>query len=155
MPATAIRRFLDEHRTRYVTVQHSRAYTAQEVAESAHVPGHELAKTVIAKLDGELAMAVVPAVYSVDIGLLRGVAQARSVSLASEDEFKGRFPDCQPGAMPPFGNLYGMRVLADDSLSDEEMIAFNAGSHVEIIRMAYVDFERLVRPTVGRIAELP
>jgi len=155
MPGDKVKAFLDENAVRYVSIQHSRAYTAQEVAESAHVPGHELAKTVMVKLDGTLAMAVVPAVFNVDIELLRGAAGAGTATLASEDEFKTRFPDCQPGAMPPFGNLYGMRVYADEGLSDEEMIAFNAGSHVEIIRMTYSDFERLVEPKLARIADVP
>ena len=155
MPGTAIKRFLDSNAVRYVTIQHSRAYTAQEVAESAHVPGHELAKTVIVKLDGRMAMAVVSAVFNVDIELLRGAADVRTAELASEAEFKNRFPDCQPGAMPPFGNLYDMEVFADEGLSDEEMIAFNAGSHVELIRMSYADFERLVKPRLARIADVP
>jgi Ala-tRNA(Pro) deacylase len=155
MPGDKIKAFLDENEVRYVSIQHSRAYTAQEVAESAHVPGHEIAKTVMVKLDGTLAMAVVPAVFNVDLELLRGAAGAGTATLASEDEFKTRFPDCQPGAMPPFGNLYGMRVYADEGLSDEEMIAFNAGSHVEIIRMTYADFERLVEPKLARIADVP
>jgi Ala-tRNA(Pro) deacylase len=155
MPGNKVKAFLDENEVRYVSIQHSRAYTAQEVAESAHVPGHELAKTVMVKLDGTLAMAVVPAVFNIDLELLRGAAGAGTATLASENEFKTRFPDCQPGAMPPFGNLYGMRVYADEGLSDEEMIAFNAGSHVEIIRMTYSDFERLVEPKLARIADVP
>jgi Ala-tRNA(Pro) deacylase len=155
MPGDKIRRFLDENDVRYASIQHSRAYTAQEVAESAHVPGHELAKTVMVKLDGALAMAVVPAVFNLDLELLRGAAGADTAVLATEAEFSARFPDCQPGAMPPFGNLYGMSVYADEGLSDEEMIAFNAGSHVEIIRMAYADFERLVAPKLARIADVP
>lgn len=155
MAGTAVRQFLDSKGIRYVTIQHSRAYTAQEVAESAHVPGHELAKTVIVKLDGQLAMAVVPAVFNVDFELLRGAAGAQTAELASEEEFKDRFPDCQPGAMPPFGNLYEMPVFADEGLSDEEMIAFNAGSHVELVRMSYADFERLVTPRIARLADVP
>jgi len=107
------------------------------------------------KLDGRLAMAVVPAVFNVDLELLRGAANASSAVLASEDEFKSQFPDCQPGAMPPFGNLYGIQVYADEDLREEEIIAFNAGSHVEVIRMPYADFERLVQPKIARIADVP
>jgi Ala-tRNA(Pro) deacylase len=107
---------------------------------------------VIVKVDGTNAMAVVPASRQLDLALLRAAAHAKTVSVAYETEFKSRFPDCETGAMPPFGNLYGMAVYADKSLSHDPEIAFNAGSHRERYRLSWKDFERLVEPTVVRLA---
>ncbi len=148
MPVKKLKEHLDNHHVKYVTIKHSSAYTAQEVAASAHIPGKELAKTVMVKVDGAIAMAVLPASHKVDFDLLKEAAGADAVALASEEEFEGMFPDCEIGAMPPFGNLYGMAVFVADSLADDEEIAFNAGSHRELIKLAYKDFERLVAPKV-------
>ncbi len=155
MPSSKLKAFLDKEGVRYVTVTHSTAYTAQEVAASAHIPGRELAKTVIVKLDGEMAMVVMPATAKVDLALLREVADADKAVLATEQEFESRFPECSAGAMPPFGNLYNMRVYADESLTQDEEIAFNAGTHTELMRLGYGDFERLVKPTVANLALAP
>ena len=149
MPLRKLKEFLDSHSIKYVTITHSAAYTAQEVAASAHVPGKELAKTVMIKIDGEMAMAVLPAPHRVDFELLKAVASAGSIELADEAEFKDRFPECEIGAMPPFGNLYGMDVFVDGSLAEDKDISFNAGSHTELIRLSYRDFEELVSPKVG------
>ena len=152
MPAAKLKRFLDENRVRYVSIQHSPAYTAQETAASAHIPGQELAKTVIVQIDGTMAMAVLPSTTMLNLEQLRQTAGAQAVALASEEEFKSTFPDCEIGAMPPFGNLYGLKVYADKSLAEDEQIAFNAGSHAELIRLAYRDFERLVGPEVAELS---
>ena len=151
MSLTRLKDFLDSYGIKYIVISHSVAYTAQGVAALAHIPGRELAKTVIVKLDGEFAMAVVPAAVHVDLGLLKTVSGAKTVELASELEFKSRFPDCETGAMPPFGNLYGMKVFADETIAEDKEIAFNAGSHRELVRLAWADFERLVKPNVQRI----
>ena len=148
MPVRKLKDFLDSHHVKYVTISHSPAYTAQEIAASAHIPGKELAKTVMVKIDGKMAMAVLPASYKVDFDLLKEVAGASSAELASEEEFKDMFPECEVGAMPPFGNLYEMEVFVAESLAEDEEIAFNAGSHTELIRLTYEDFERLVKPKV-------
>ncbi|MCX6955841.1 MAG: YbaK/EbsC family protein, partial [Verrucomicrobia bacterium] len=140
--------YLDERNVRYVTIQHSPAFTAQEVAQSAHIPGGGLAKTVMVVLDGALAMAVLPANRRVQVQELRDLTGCDNVRLAHEDEFKQLFPDCEAGAMPPFGNLYGMPVYVAASLSDDEEISFNAGSHSEVIQMNYRDYEDLVKPLV-------
>ncbi len=142
MPVEKLKRFLDDKQVKYVVIRHSPAFTAQEVAASAHVPGRELAKTVLVKLDGRLAMAVLPASYHVDFALLRGAAGVDKAELASEDEFRDAFPGCEVGAMPPFGNLFDMPVYADESLREDEEIAFSAGSHAELIRLLYADFAR-------------
>jgi len=154
MPVKKLKAFLDEHHVKYVTLTHSRAYTAQEIAASAHIPGKELAKTVMVKVDGKMAMAVLPASYQIDFGLLKKATGAAAVELATEDEFKNLFPECEVGAMPPFGNLYGMDVFMAASLAEDEVIVFNAGSHTELIRMAFPDYARLVEPVELRFSVL-
>lgn len=154
MPVNKLKAYLDEHNVRYVTISHSKAYTAQEIAAVSHIPGRMMAKTVIVWIDGEMAMAVLPASYHVDFAELAHALGASDVELATEREFKDRFPECEVGAMPPFGNLYGMDVYVARRLAEDDEIAFNAGSHTELIQMAYADFERLVRPKVLRFAEL-
>ena len=148
MPVKKLKEFLDENRVKYVSITHSKAYTAQEVAASAHVPGASMAKVVIVELDGAMAMAVLPANRKIVMQDLHDVTGSDQVRFVSEDKFKDRFPDCEIGAMPPFGNLYGMDVFVADSLAQNKEIAFNAGSHEEIIKLAYEDFERLVQPNV-------
>jgi Ala-tRNA(Pro) deacylase len=152
MPVQRLKDFLDEHQVKYVVISHSRAFTTQEIAAATHIPGKELAKTVIVDIDGQTAMAVVPGSQKVDLALLRDALGAERVTLAKEAAFKDRFPGCDLGAMPPFGNLYGMPVYVADSLTEDEEIAFNAGSHDQLVRMAYRDFERLVQPEVMRFA---
>jgi len=146
MPVQRLRELLDRQKVKYVVIQHSSAYTAQEIAASAHIPGKELAKTVIVKINGKMAMAVLPASYKVDLKQLKEVAGATSVELAGEQEFGNLFPDCEAGAMPPFGNLYGMDVFVSESLAEDQEIAFSAGSHTELIRLSYKDFHELVKP---------
>lgn len=148
MPLSKVKAFLDTHNVKYVVISHSKAYTAQGIAAIAHISGKELAKTVIVKLDGALGMAVLPASYQVGLDALRRRIGVREAVLATESEFKRHFPDCETGAMPPFGNLYGIPVYVDESLTEDHEIAFNAGSHYELIKMAYADFERLVKPEV-------
>jgi Ala-tRNA(Pro) deacylase len=146
MPATRLKEFLDHEHVRYLTISHSPAYTAQEVAAAAHVPGRDMAKTVVVRMDGALALVVLPAAARLNLPLLEETAGARRVELASERDFRGAFPGCEVGAMPPFGNLYGMRVFVSEDLAKEEEIAFNAGSHTEVMKMRYADFERLAKP---------
>jgi len=148
MPLSKLREFLDQHNVKYLVISHSVAYTAQGIAALTHTPGRELAKTVMVIVDGRLAMAVVPASCRVDLTRLKRHLRADSVELASEAEFRDQFPDCETGAMPPFGNLYGMDVFADESLALDKEIAFNAGSHRELVRMNFPDFRDLVGPTL-------
>jgi Ala-tRNA(Pro) deacylase len=152
MPVQKLRKFLDENDVKYVTISHSASYTSLEVAASAHVKGQQLAKTVIVKLDGKMAMAVLPANYAVDLDLLQLETGTADAELATEQEFAPLFPDCEPGAMPPFGNLYGMQVFVEQSLAANESIAFNSGTHRELVKMPYRDFERLVEPVVIKFA---
>ena len=148
MPVQKLKEFLDSHNIKYVVISHSRAFTAQETAASAHVPVKELAKTVMVKIDGKMAMAVLPASSKVDFDLLKKVIGSGKVEIASEKEFKDMFPECEIGAMPPFGNLYGMEVFVAKTLTEDREIAFNAGSHRELVKLTYKDFEKLVKPKV-------
>ena len=150
MACAKLKEYLDERRVRYVSMKHSPAFTAQEVAATVHIPGKEVAKTVVVKLDGQMALVVLPAPEMVRMNHLRAETGVDQVELATEGEFKGRFPDCEVGAMPPFGNLYDMDTFVEESLTEDEEIAFNAGSHTEVIRMAYADFEDLVQPRILR-----
>jgi Ala-tRNA(Pro) deacylase len=148
MPVQKLKDYLDQHEVEYVTISHSPAYTAQRIAEITHIPGKDLAKTVIVKIDDKFAMAVLPASRRVDLRHLQEAIGADDVVLASEQEFKALFPDCEVGAMPPFGNLYDMGVYVAEQLTEDEEIAFNAGSHTELVRMSYRDFASLVTPQV-------
>lgn len=149
MPVKKLKDFSDRENIKYVSIYHSVSYTSQEIAASVHVKGREMAKTVMVKLDGKLAMAVLPASHQVDFEQLERASGAQEAMLATEEEFEDRFPDCNIGAMPPFGNLYGMDVFVSQALTEDKEIAFNAGSHYELIRLAYKDFERLVKPKIA------
>lgn len=152
MPTKKLIEFLDSNKVKYLVISHSPAYTAQEIAGAVHMPGKELAKTVMIKVDGEMAMAVLPADDKVDFDLLKEALKAGEVTLAGEEEFMDRFPDCEIGAMPPFGNLYGMEVYVTNTLTEDEEIGFNAGSHEEIVKLTYKDFEKVLKPKVLKFA---
>jgi len=155
MPLTKLREFLDSQHIKYMVISHSVAYTAQGIAALVHLSGKKLAKTVIVKIDGVLAMAVVPASLHVDLDLLRTAAGASLVEVATEQEFKDAFPDCETGAMPPFGNLYDMAVYADARLATHEEITFNAGTHRELMRVGWADVVRLVEPQITNLTHRP
>jgi Ala-tRNA(Pro) deacylase len=152
VPLSKLREFLDRNQVKYLVISHSVAYTAQGIAALTHIKGKELAKTVMVMIDGRLAMAVVPASLRVDLYRLKKYLGVDSVELASEQEFRHRFSDCETGSMPPFGNLYGMDVFADETLAEDKEIAFNAGTHRELVRMSFEDFERLANPVLLTLA---
>ena len=148
MPAEILKQYLDDQHVKYITIKHSKAYTAMEVAQSAHIPGKQLAKTVMVNIGDEMAMVVLPAPAHVNLEHLKKAVGSDDVEIASEWQFKDKFPDCEVGAMPPFGNLYDMKVFVTEELREDEEIAFNAGSHTELFKLSYGDFERLVKPIV-------
>jgi len=148
MPSRKLKEYLDQNNVKYVTIKHSVAYTSQEIAASAHIKGKEMAKTVLIKINGKMAMCVLPASYKVDFEQLKKAIGNENIRLANEMEFKDKFPECEVGAMPPFGNLYNMDVYVAESLMDNEDIAFNAGTHTELIQLSFKDFMELVKPTV-------
>jgi Ala-tRNA(Pro) deacylase len=151
MPLSRLREFLDSHNVKYMVISHSLAYTAQGVAALSHVSGKKLAKTVIVKIDGILAMAVIPASDHVDLDRLRTLTGAQSVEIATEREFQDAFPDCETGAMPPFGNLYDMPVYADSILAQNDEITFCAGTHRELLRMRWDDMVWLTSPMIHQL----
>jgi Ala-tRNA(Pro) deacylase len=148
MPVKKLKEFLDSHKIKYLSIKHSPAYTAQEIAAKSHISGKELAKTVVIRINNKVALAVLPASYKIDFEALTEVTGSENVSLAGEEEFKYMFPDCEIGAMPPFGNQYNLDVYVAQTLLEDDEIAFNAGTHSEFIRMSYKDFEKLVSPRV-------
>jgi Ala-tRNA(Pro) deacylase len=150
MPLKKLKEYLDGQKVKYESVAHYETYTSQETAQSAHIPGGELAKTVMVKIGGKMAMAVLPASQKIDFALLNTAVGAQ-VELAGEKEFTDMFPDCEVGAMPPFGNLYGLEVYVSESLTRDKEIAFNAGSHIELVKLAYKDFAMLVKPKVVKM----
>ena len=148
MLASALKTLLEDNGVDYATIHHPTTFTAQETAQAVHISGQKVAKTVMAKLDGKLAMIVVPAAHRVDLAALREQTGAHRVELAHEDEFEDAFPECELGAMPPIGTLYGMDVFVEQELARNDTIAFNAGGHDELMTMAYRDFARLAHPTL-------
>ena len=148
MATNRLFQYLDEHHVKYVSIRHSQAFTAAEVAVSAHVPARSFAKTIIIKIEDVPEMLVLPASRRILIHELREMLETEHVKLASEREIRELFPDCELGAMPPFGPLYGMKVHVTAGLTQEKEITFNAGTHTETITMAYADFEKLVQPAI-------
>jgi len=146
MVCDKLKKYLDVEGVKYEVVRHSETFTAQELAAALHVRGRMLVKVVVLKTEQGYIMAALPADRRVDIAALRSELGMKLAALASEDEFKRLFQDCEPGAMPPFGNLYGLKVYVDKSLTLDTDIYFPAGNHYEVVKMNYADFERLVKP---------
>jgi Ala-tRNA(Pro) deacylase len=149
MPAEALKSFLDEQGVAYSVVPHAQTFTAQRTAQATHIKGREMAKVLVVKVDGTMCLCVIPAPEHLDLEKVQAAAGAGEVILATEAEFEGQFPGCETGAMPPFGNLYGMSVFVDSLLTRDEHIAFNAGTHSECIMMSYADFTNVVNPVTA------
>lgn len=143
-----LKAMLDEAKISYEVYTHPLAYTAQKIAEKQHVSGKELAKVVMLEVDNQLVMGVVPGNLKVHVNAARANLHPSTLRLATEDEFTSRFPECEIGAMPPFGNLFGLKVVVDPALEKDEYIYFNAGNHAQTVRMKYKDFAALVKPQV-------
>jgi Ala-tRNA(Pro) deacylase len=148
-----LKEILDEHKVSYEVFNHALAYTAQEIAAKQHCSGNEMAKVVMLEIDDALVMGVIPASRKVNLGAVVKSLGAKTARLASEDEFITRFPGCEIGAMPPFGNLFGVPVFVDPALEIDEYIYFNAGNHVQTVRMQYKDFVRLVKPKIAQLVD--
>ncbi len=153
--ARTLKAFLDRERVHYDVLPHPEAFRAADIALTLHTPEKEMAKVVIVKVEERFVMTVLPASWQIDLHRLREVFLTRQVRLATEDEFKGLFPDCEVGAMPPFGILYGLPVYVDQSLTEDEQIVFQSGTHSEAIRMRYQDFAALVFPVVAEFHRSP
>ena len=149
-----VREYLDSKHVPHEWLPHAQAYTAQQVAHSIHVSGKHLAKTVVLSADGRLVMAVIPAAFRLNFQELRAQLEVKHLEMLSEEELEKLFPDCELGAVPPLGNLYGMEVWVDRALSESEDIVFCTGTHVDCVRMRYIDFSGLVEPQVGRFSDV-
>lgn len=146
-------KYLNDNKVQYQIIAHDPAYTAHDVARASHVPDYELAKAIIVRADGGFWMAVLRADQSIDQTLLRKALAATELHFAREEDLSFLFPDCQTGAMPPFGNLYGVPVVVDVALSEDKEIVFNACTHTRAFRMKYADYERLVHPRIAVFAQ--
>jgi Ala-tRNA(Pro) deacylase len=155
MISQRLKDFLDRFEIGYDVMHHDPAFTAQELAARMHISGFEFTKAVVVKLDGEFALVAVPAPLRINFKELARLASAKKCRLANEQEFQQFFPDCELGAMPPFGNLYQLPTYADIEVTRNENIVINAGTHAEALRLRFADFNRLARPRVGRVAEPP
>ncbi len=153
MPIHKLKHLLDSAGVKYQTITHSESFTAAETARLAHVPPEQIAKVVMVRIDDRMAMLVVPGNRVVDMEKLKEFVGSEDVRLANEKEFEDLFPECDRGAMPPFGNIYALPVYADQSLRDDDMICFNAGNHWELVKMPYSDWEKLVNPKIGSFTQ--
>ena len=142
---------LDEAKISYEVYNHPLAYTAQEIAAQQHFSGKEMAKVVMIEVDDRLIMGVIPGSQKINLNTVKASLGAKQVRLATEDEFISRFPECEIGAMPPFGHLFGVPVLVDPALEKDDVIYFNAGNHVQTVRLSYKDFARLVKPQIASL----
>lgn len=149
-----LKEILDENKVSYEVFNHALAYTAQEIAAKQHCSGNEMAKVVMLEVDDALIMAVIPASRKINLSIVMKSIGAKTVRLAMEDEFIARFPHCEIGAMPPFGNLFGVPVFVDPLLEEDKYIYFNAGNHVQTVRMQYKDFARIVKPRVAPLVDI-
>ena len=148
---TRLLEFLNEHLVGYQVLHHPEAFTAQELAAIENVKGRNHAKVVMVKMNDQPGMAVLPADHRIDLEKLDR-ATGKKCLLATEAEFKGLFTDCAVGTMPPFGNLYGLSTYVDQSLTHDDYIVFEAGTHSDAVRMSYADYERLAKPEVAEFA---
>lgn len=147
-----LEQYFAEKRIYYEIQEHRTAFTIQEVAALLHERGIHVAKVFIARADEKLVMLVLPSIYKVDFDRVREVIGAKTVRRAKEVEFAHLFPDCDVGAMPPFGNMYDLPVYVDQTLALQPFVVFQAGSHRETMKIATSDFLRLVEPTIGEFA---
>ena len=150
-----LQEYLEQNKIPYRTSYHPEAFTAQEVAAKSHISGKNLAKVVMVKKGEGFAMTVLPAACRVSLDKLKGIMETKEVALAKEEEFVGLFPDCEPGAMPPFGNLYAVEVYVDEEIARHPELIFQAGTHRDVATLSYQDFERLVQPKVAEFCDHP
>ena len=149
MLSWTIQNYLERNQIPFEVLEHPRAFTAAETAHAAHLSGKKLSKTVVVRLEGQMAMVVLHAHEMVDLERLKESLGVKNVELVSEREFEDRFPDCEAGAMPPFGDLFRMPVIVSESVASDEYFTFNAGNHTELITIPFLSFKKLVQPIIG------
>ena len=150
-----LKELFDEAKVSYEVYNHPLAYTAQEIAARQHFSGKEMAKVVMIEVDDRLIMGVIPGSQKINLNTVKASLGVKQARLATEDEFISRFPECEVGAMPPFGHLFGLPVFVDPALEKDDVIYFNAGNHVQTVRLSYKDFARLVKPQIARLVAAP
>lgn len=153
--ASDLQRYLNNNGIPYQIIEHDPAFSAQGVSVATHVAEKEIAKTVILQIDGKFWMTVLRGDYKINLHMIKQAFAAHHVHLAHEEDLNTLFPDCQLGTMPPFGNLYGVPVLVDQALADDDQISFNACCYTKVVKIKYEDFRKLVNPLVGQYAEPP
>lgn len=147
-----LEKYFRDNGVKFQAMTHPTVYTAQEVAAEQHVPGKQVAKVVMVQAEGEMVMLVLPASSRIDFQKLSSALGKKGPHLAKEEEFERVFPDCEVGAMPPFGNLYNVSVYVDRSLTEDSEIVFQAGTHTETMKVRFADYERLVKSQVAEFA---
>jgi Ala-tRNA(Pro) deacylase len=148
-----LKTYLDKNKIKYSTLKHKEAFTAQEIAAAQHIPGKQVVKSVLIKADDKYVLAVLPAIHMVDFSSLKKALNAKKVSLATENEINKVIPDFEIGAMPPFGSMFDLPVYADSTLKEDKEIVFNAGTHKDMVKMKYKDFEKLAKPALGEFGK--
>jgi len=144
-----LKKYLDSNKVKYKALKHKLAYTAQEIAAAQDVPGKQVVKSVLVKTDKAFVLAVLSAVQLIDLKKLKSVLKCKSIKIATEKDIEKAIPDYTPGAMPPFGNLFGLETVVDKALREDVEIVFNGGTHKDTVKMKYTDFEKLVKPKVS------
>ncbi|MFH0990805.1 MAG: YbaK/EbsC family protein [bacterium] len=152
---TDLLKYLTANSVQYEIIEHEPAFSAHEVALASHVADKDLAKAIVIQVDEKYWMAVLRADQRINEHLIKQIFAAKHIQLAHEDDLTKLFPDCQLGAMPPFGNLYGLPIMVDEALASDEEIVFNACTHTKSIRITFKDFRRLVKPVTAQFAEAP
>jgi Ala-tRNA(Pro) deacylase len=147
--AKKLEEILKANKAKYEKIVHAETFTSQHTAQAEHAPGKTVAKVVMVKADGKDAMLVVPSTHKLDLGKVKKYLGAKDARLASEEEFARLFPDCEKGAMPPFGELYSVPLFVDESMTHNDAIVFNAGTHRESLKMPYREYDRVAKPKIG------
>jgi len=141
-----VQEYLKKEKVGYQPIEHSKLFTAAEIAGDQHIPGKKMVKTVIVKADKDFIMCLVAATHHLDLNKFKKIVKAKEVRLATEEEMKTLFPECEVGSEPPFGKLYNLNVFADSTLEQDDEVAFNAGSHTDLIKMRFEEFQRVINP---------
>jgi Ala-tRNA(Pro) deacylase len=148
-----LKKYLDSNKVKYKALKHKLAYTAQEIAAAQEVPGKQVIKSVLVKTDKNFVLAVLPAIHLIDLKKMKAVLKCKSLKIATEKDIEKAIPDYKPGAMPPFGNLFGLDTVSDKILREDVEIVFNGGTHTDTVKMKYSDFEKLAKPKVSDIGK--
>jgi Ala-tRNA(Pro) deacylase len=144
-----VQSLLDQLDIKYRVSRHPTAYTAQMLAEIEHVPGRKVIKPVVVQADGEFVMCALPATYRVDLDELKAQLQVTDVKIVDEPRLTELFPDCELGAAPPIGRMFGMTTLMDESLTADDHVTFQAGTHRDAVTMSLADYRRAAQPEIA------